>query len=216
MKAQPSVWKSTLEEFDAQITQGDSIIGAVAVASVSAALAVGVLRMVLEVTARKKESQIHRGQLQKLLDAANVEAERLRRMADDDRDAYSGYREALRLPREAEQERTVRQSALRSALEHATETPLRAARAAVQALELCVDAATLAKGDVAADIGGAAEILNGAVRAILNSVDTNLSRMEDEGLAGERRELGERARRYAEQVRDGLKRRIEKGGRPLL
>jgi formiminotetrahydrofolate cyclodeaminase len=209
MDPQLSVWKSTLAEFDAQITQGDAITGAVVVASMSAVFAVSLLRMVLEVTAHKKESESHRGKLRELLEAASAEAEQLRRTADDDRAAYAAYRQATRLPRAAEQERAERHGAMRSALEQATETPLRAARSAVRAMGLCAEAATLARGDVAADIGGAAEILNGAVRAILTSVDANLRRMDDGRLMAERRDLEQKAIRYAEQVR-------EKGGRPLL
>jgi formiminotetrahydrofolate cyclodeaminase len=212
MEPQPSVWKSTLEEFDDQITQGDAITGAVAVAAVSAAFAVSVLRMVLEITARKKESENHRGQLQELMAAARIEGERLRKTADDDRDAYSAYRDASLLPRATEQERAERRSAMLATLQKATETPLRAARSAVKAIELCAEAATLARGDVAADIGGAAAILNGAVCAILNSVDANLRRLEDGRFVAERRDLEERASRFAQQVRE----HIEKGGRQLL
>jgi methenyltetrahydrofolate cyclohydrolase len=212
MDAQPSVWKSTLAEFDDQITQGDAITGAVAVAAVSAAFAVSVLRMVLEITARKKESESHRGQLQKLTAAASIEGEHLRKTADEDRDAYGAYRDASLLPRATEQERAERRSAMLATLQKATETPLRAARSAVKAIELCAEAATFARGDVAADIGGAAAILNGAVCAILNSVDANLRRMKDERFVAERRDLEQRASRFAQQVRE----HIEKGGRQLL
>ena len=212
MEPQPSVWKSTLEEFDSQIGQGDAITGAVAVASISAAFAVSLLCMVLEITARKKESESHQGHLQKLLAAAKAEWEHLRRAADEDRAAYGAYRKASGLPRASEQDRAERRYAMLVTLQEATETPLRAARSAVKAIELCAEAATLARGDVAADIGGAAAILNGAVRAILNSVDANLRRIEDKRFVAERRELREKASGYGEQVRE----QIEKGGRQLL
>lgn len=205
MESQPSVWKSTLAEFDAQITQGDAITGAVAVAAISAAFAVSLLRMVLEITARKKESEGQRERLQELLKAARSESEQLRRTADEDRAAYAAYHHASHLPRASEQERAERRSAMRSALEEATETPLRAARSAVRAIELCAEAANLVQGDVAADIGGAAAILNGAVSAILTSVDANLRRIEDGRFIAERRDLEERASRYTEQVRDRLR-----------
>jgi len=200
MEPQPSVWESTIEEFDRQITRGDSITGAVAVAAISGTLAVSVLRMVLEITARKQESASHRQQIRELLEAASAESEHLRQAADEDRAAYAAYRSASRLPKATEQERVCRNAAMQSALREATETPLRAARAAVGAIELCAQAATLARGDVAADIGGAAAILSGAVRAILNSVDANLRHLEDQELIAERRELEERARNSMQQL----------------
>src|SRR4029077_975030 len=99
---------------------------------------------------------------------------RLKRTADEDRDAYGAYRRASLLPRATEQERVERHSAMRATLQKATEIPLGAARSAVRAIELCAEAVTLTRGDIAADLGGAAAILNGAVRAILTSVDANL------------------------------------------
>ena len=50
------------------------------------------------------------------------------------------------------------------ALLQATETPLAAARSAVAAIELCAEAAGMARGAIAADIGGAAGQLFGATR----------------------------------------------------
>lgn len=205
MVPQSSVWKSTLEAFDNQIAQGDGATGGVAVASIAATFAVSLLRMVLEITAQKKESESHLGQLQQLLEAATIESEHLRQAADEDRAAYAAYRQACHLPRAAEPERSARQAAMRSALEQATETPLRAAGSAVRAIQLCAEAVSYARGDVAADIGGAAAILHGAVRAILTSVDANLRRIEGGGFAAERRDLEERAARNAEQVSERLR-----------
>jgi formiminotetrahydrofolate cyclodeaminase len=202
MEPPPSVWKLTLAEFDGQIVQGT---GAVAVAAISAAFAVSVLRMVLEITARKEESASHLGKIRKLLEAASLESERLKRTSEEDHAAYAAYRQAFRLPQTTESEREERSRALRSTLREATETPLNAARAAVSAIELCAEAAPLARGDVSADIGGAADILNGALRAILNSVDANLRRLNDEQLAVERRELAKRASRLGEEVRERLR-----------
>lgn len=218
MQPQSSVWLSTLEDFDRQITKGDAVTGAVAVAAVSAACAVSVLRMVLEISSRKKDSEGHAERLRQLLDAAKIEAGHLRQAADDDRAAYAAYLEASRLPRGSESERAERHRAMQTALAHATEVPLGAVRSAVQAMELCAEAAEFVRGEVAADVGGAAALLNGAVQAILNSVDANLLRMDDGKFASQKRDLEERTGHFAELVRVRLRTtaQTEKGGRPLL
>ena len=218
MQPQPSVWHSTLEDFDRQITQGDAVTGAVAVAAISAAFAVSLVCMVAEIAARKKDSDRHGEKLCQLVDAAKIEAGYLRQAADDDRAAYAAYLAASHLPRASDTERAERHRAMQSALEQATEVPLGAVRSAVRAMKLCADAADFVKGEVAADIGGAAAILSGAVQAILNSVDTNLRRIEEGKFAVERRELEETASRFAELVRVRLRTTVqsEKGGRPLL
>ncbi|HUI79702.1 MAG TPA: cyclodeaminase/cyclohydrolase family protein [Bryobacteraceae bacterium] len=202
MDPQPSVWRSSLEEFSRQLAEGDGITGAVAVAAISAAFAVSVLRMVLAVTTRKRGSE---SQLIPLQVAAKTLSHDLCAAADEDRAAYAAYRQASRLPRTTEHERAERDRTMRASLEKATETPLRAAQSALGAIMLCSQAAPLVRGAVAADIGGAAEILHGALRAILNSVDANLRAIGDEKLRAERQELEERATRYLGEVRDRLR-----------
>jgi formiminotetrahydrofolate cyclodeaminase len=200
MDVEISIWKATLEEFRERILAGDSTTGAVAVAAVSAALAISVLQMVLEVSARKRESE----PMRELIEAARLEAAQLARLADEDRAAYTEYAKALRLPKTNDEERAARRRAMDLAMLKATETPLAAARSAVAAIELCAEAAGIARGAIAADIGGAAALLAGAVRAILCSVDANLRELPDQPFRREaeaqRRALEETGVRQAEAV----------------
>jgi formiminotetrahydrofolate cyclodeaminase len=200
MDGEISIWKATLEEFRERILAGDSTTGAVAVAAVSASLAAGVLQMVLEIAARKNESE----PMRELIEAARMEAAQLARLADEDRAAYTEYAKALRLPKTNDEERAARRRAMDLALLKATETPLAAARSAVAAIELCAEAAGIARGAIAADIGGAAALLAGAVRAILCSVDANLRELPDQPFRREaeaqRRALEETGVRQAEAV----------------
>src|SRR3984893_2845912 len=204
MDVEISIWKATLQQFRELILAGDSTTGAVAVAAVSASLAAGVLQMVLEIAARKKEAEGHRERLRELIEAARGEAAQLARLADEDRAAYTEYARALRLPKAADEERAARRTAMDLALRKATETPLAAARSAVAAIELCAEAASIARGAVAADIGGAAALLAGAVRAIMCSVDANLRELPDQPFrreaAAQRRALEETAVRQADAV----------------
>ncbi len=170
MNVENTIWKASLEGFQAEILGGDSITGGVAVAAVSAALATSVLQMVLQIAARKNGSP----EIPRLIAGARVEASRLARLADEDRAAYGAFREAVRLPRRSEAEAGARARAMSAALRRATETPLAAARSAGTAMGLCLEAAALVEGQVAADVGGATALLAGAVRAILYSVEANL------------------------------------------
>jgi len=200
MNVEGSIWKGTLEEFRERILAGDSTTGAVAVAAVSAALAVSVLQMVLEVSARKNESV----SMRELIEAARIEAAQLARLADEDRAAYTEYAKALRLPKTSDEERAARRSAMDLALLKATETPLAAARSAVATIKVCAEAAGAVRGAIAADIGGAAALLAGAVRAMLCSADANLRELPDQPFrreaAAQRRALEETAVRKAEAV----------------
>lgn len=196
MAEKQSIWTRTLSDFQHMIAAGDSITGAVAVSAVSAALAVDVLQMVLEVTARKRNSE----HLQRLMAAARETRERLAHAADEDRAAYATYRDALKLPKEFEG----RDQALDAALQRASETPLAAASTATEALSLCVEAGKLAQGAIAADVGGAAHLLAGAIRAILISVDANLRNFQGrpsyDALVSKRGDLEAQAIALSDQV----------------
>jgi len=200
MDAEHSVWRARLDEFREKLAAGDSITGGVAVSAISAALAASVLRMVLVATARKQNS----GQIQLLIEGARDVAEVLARLADEDRAAYAAYDAARKLPKGTAAERAERDQSLAAALERATKTPLEAAHAAMRAIELCWEAACIAAGDIAADVGGAAALLAGAIRAILVSVDANLRHLKGQPaylvLAAQRDELEQKASQQVDQV----------------
>ncbi len=169
METEGSIWLTTLEDFRKSILRGDSITGGVAVAAISATLAMSIVRMVLAIASRKGGPP-----LEGLMERTQSIADRLAPAADNDRAAYAAYVNVLRLPKGSAE----RHDATEAALIEATRTPLAAARAASDGLEICVEAAGLVRGDIAADIGGAAALLGGAVRAILVSADANLRRLQ--------------------------------------
>ena len=108
MEQQSSVWTSTLEEFGEQVIGSDSITGAVSVAAISAALAVHVLRMVLQIAIGKASLAAERSKFEELLEDARSLALRLKYSADEDRAAYTQYVAAAQMPSQREEERAAR------------------------------------------------------------------------------------------------------------
>lgn len=99
-----------------------------------------------------------------LVEAARLEAAHLRGAADDDVGAVIEFMHA----RDA------------AALRQAIEAPMRAARAAVAGLELCVRASGAVKPSLAVDQRAAEALIAGALRAILMCIDANLRGHEAE------------------------------------
>ena len=200
-----SLWQLSLEGFREKVASRDPSVAAVAVAAVAASTALGLIEMVLEITANRKSFQGDRKRIDTLVESARTESERLARYADEDPRAYSWYVHCLKMPKASESERAHREQALTDALHRATEVPLSAARAAMAGLNICAEAAEMAHGAVASDLGGAAMLLAGAVRAMLLSVDVNLKSLGEsefaDQIAAERAELEERAERQAKTVR---------------
>ncbi len=156
--------------------------GVVAAAAKSAAQALRVVREVLAVAARHQTAE----GLARLTRRAEGEAARLEQLAEEDGFVYAAYLQARKESDGGE-----------AALRQAIQTPLEAARAAASGLDLCVETLGSIGGAIAADVRGAANLLRGAVDAILCSVDENLRAVKDEvffgQIAAERRKLAERA-----------------------
>ena len=159
------IWKATLESFRESVASAEPTPAGVSVSAVSATLGVSLLQKVLEIVAKRKSFAGDLGHLASLRQAARNESERLTQYANEDIAAYRAYMEARRL-KTADVE-TAR------ALRDVIEKPLKAARSALACLDLCTEAAGFVHGAVAADLGTAAILLAGAVRAMLLSVDVN-------------------------------------------
>jgi formiminotetrahydrofolate cyclodeaminase len=205
MESPISSW--TLESFREHIAGAkDPIAGGVAVASVSAGLGMALLTLTLKVASRRKSFAGNRAQLAKLLAAANKESARLMRYADQDIAAYQQYRDSLK-----------RKRGIGAARRRIIESPLEAAASGALGLGLCTEAVSLAPLSVVSDLGAAATLLAGSVKAILLTVDVNLRQLPAgsqlrRNTGKKRRELEMRATRQLERVLRKVARLIQRDG----
>jgi methenyltetrahydrofolate cyclohydrolase len=172
-----SIWKSTLEEFRDQLAGRDPVPAGVSVAAVSASLGLSLLMKVLEITRKRKDFDGDPEKIEEMLDSARAESRELERYADEDIVAFAQYMASRRTSNQA------------AALRKAIEIPLAAARAAASSLKLCAAAAAITPASIAPDLGTAAVLLAGSVRAMLLSVESNALRLTDrefqDDIAGE-------------------------------
>jgi formiminotetrahydrofolate cyclodeaminase len=169
-----SVWDLKLGEVRDRMIAGGPMPGGVALSTVVASLALGLVAMVLKVTAARRDFAGDRDRLDWLRQRASDEARRIGEYGDADIAAYEAYLAALRIPRDRADER---RTAVRAALRRAIEVPMEAARAITGAIELCVEALPMVSRLVAPDLGAAAGMLGSAVRTILISVDYNVEQL---------------------------------------
>jgi formiminotetrahydrofolate cyclodeaminase len=164
----------------------------VSVSAVSATLGISLLLKVLEIVAKRKSFAGDLGRLASLRQAARNESARLAQYADEDIAAYRAYIKARKVKTEDVDSA--------GALGAVVEIPLKAARSALAGLDLCADAAGVVKGAVAADLGTAAILLAGAVRAMLLSAEVNLHQQPDREAIAECGKIEERALRQLDSV----------------
>ena len=169
--------KSTLKRLCERIARGPTPAG-VSVAAISASLALGLLIMTLEVTARRDDTVRNRRRVGRLLRAARTACGTMLDLADEDAAAFGAYLESRRLPRHNQRENAKRERALGSSLRRATQVPLKVARTAALSLGLCADAAEIVYRGVAADLDAAALTLGASARIALGSARTNMARLD--------------------------------------
>jgi|SRR5579862_3311682 len=170
-----SIWPASLGSFCDQIAARRPAPAGVASSAVVAVLGLSLLIKTIEISGKRAD----------LAESARGLSEKLRTAADEDIAAVHAYM-ASRDP---------------AALRQAIDVPMSAARAAAAGIDLCCEAADVVRASLRADIGAAAALLAGAVRAILICVDANLSGPGDYGdVTKERAELEPRVLGKADEV----------------
>ena len=199
-----TIWGDTLEWFSNRLAGSEPAPAGVATAAVTARFGLGLLIKVLEVSGNRKDFAGERRKLATLIESARRESAVQTQAAEEDVRAFRRYLETLRLPKETDEQRTERRLAIDGATKKAIEIPMSAARSAVSGLDLCVEATEMAHAVVAADLGCAAVLLCGAVRAILLGVDSNVRQLRSDDphyctrVMVERRDLETRALQQAD------------------
>jgi formiminotetrahydrofolate cyclodeaminase len=143
------------------------------VASVCAALGVGLVVMGLEVTLRGANPEAL-ALLSSLLQSGRELLERQSAYADRDLVVFDEYMRARSLPQGSEAEKAARRERLQRALAAATEVPLASGRDIAAAIELSRQVIEICKPQVFGDVAAGADLLAGSLTAVLRSVDANL------------------------------------------
>jgi len=99
--------------------------------------------------------------------------------AEEDAAAYLAVVAARRMPRDSEDEKATRRSAIGEASVAATEVPLRVARLAAEVLDLAAGIAPIGNRNAASDAGVAALLAAAAARGAALNVTINLPSLPD-------------------------------------
>lgn len=147
-----SIWSESLASFSDSLAATRPAPAGVTAAAVAAELGISLMIKAMSITGGHDD----------LVDAARKQAAHLRGAADDDVGAV------LEFMRDRDA----------AARRQAIEAPMRAARAAVASLELCVRASAAVKPSLAVDQLAAEALIAGALRAILLCIHANLKGRE--------------------------------------
>lgn len=184
----------TVTQFLDRLASSDPTPGGGSASAVAGAAAAGLIAMVSRLSAGKGGDD---AALERMLAAAEKERYSLLDLAARDADAFDAVMRAMRLPKQTDEERRRRQSALQDALKGAAGVPLEVASRSVTLLEASGDLARAGNPNVISDVGVAVLLAFAAAHGALLNVRINLQAIRDQVFKAETsarvRTLGQRA-----------------------
>jgi len=172
-----SLCDSTLEQLRRTVAGNTPTPAGVAIAAVSASLALGLLAKVLAVSGRRAGSAAPGDRLASLAVTAEEASARLLRLAGEDGVAFEAYLTASRAPRSTDGEPRERAASVDAAVRRIVDLPLACAREAAAGLQLCDETSALIHPVVVADLAVCATLLASALRGFLACAQSNIRQL---------------------------------------
>lgn len=185
--------ETTIKAFIDELASNSPAPGGGSVAALCGSLAAGLEAMVANLTLGKEKYRTGWDKMHKVLE----EGEKLRAefisLMNEDTESFNLFMQALKMPKETEEQKASRKAAMGEASKAATAVPLRTLESCVKAAELSFTAAKYGNSNAVSDAGVAALLAEAAGKAASYNVKINLPGIADEAFAKECRERMEKA-----------------------
>ena len=182
-------------------------------ASLAGSLGAALAAMVANLSTAKGGFEDRYDELAGIAEKAQSVKDALVRGVDADTQAFDRVIEAMRMPKDTEQEREERARAMLEGYKEATRVPLGTVEQCRDALELCAGMAAMADPEMVSDVGSGALMAQAGAHAAGYNVLINLRHIDDEAFGAEMRsrvkELLEECDRLTAAVRADVERVLE-------
>jgi formiminotetrahydrofolate cyclodeaminase len=170
----PSLAELTVRDLTERLASRAPTPGGGSASALGGALAAALVEMVCELTVGRPEYEDVDPLARQMGTAAGELRAALLAAAEEDAAAYDAVAEARRLPRETDEEKAARRTAIGEASVRATEVPLRVMRLASEVLDLAARMAPIGNRNAISDAGVAALFAASAARGAAFNVAINL------------------------------------------
>ena len=174
-----SLTNKPVKEFLGELASASPAPGGGSVAALSGALGAALVSMVCNLTIGRKKYAAVEADMQGILAQSEALREQLTQLLEDDVAAFTQVAEAMKLPRDTEQQKAARTEQLQAALKHATAVPMRIAAACVHVIDLCKPVAEMGNVNAVSDAGVAVLAAEAGLRAAALNVMINLAWLDD-------------------------------------
>ena len=180
-----------INEFVGHVASNSPAPGGGSVAALMAANGAALLGMVSRLTIGKKKYAAHEELMDDILESADELKQKLVALIDTDTEAYNKVSAVFSMPKQTDEEKTARQTAMQEALKTAAEVPLEVMGNCLEALKITNNAVGKSNANAASDLGVAALTLAAGIKGAWLNVKINLSGIKDEAYIKEMTEKGE-------------------------
>jgi methenyltetrahydrofolate cyclohydrolase len=171
--------KEGMDGFISEVAAAVPLPGGGSVAALAGTLAAALGEMMAGLTEGRETFASVQSQVTDIHAKLAVCRDALRTLVQEDAAAYQTLMNATRLPRESEEQRTVRASAIEKAVRGATETPLRTARAAFEVLECLNNLIELGNPNAKSDVAVGAQLAYASLKGAQYNILTNIRVLKD-------------------------------------
>ena len=193
-----------LTEFCAALASKEPAPGGGSASANIAAMGVGLLAMVANLTVGRKKYAEHQELMQKIITETDALRLRLVDAINRDTEAYKVVSAVFSMPKETDDEKAARTAAMQAALRTATEVPYEVMELCYASLTLAARAVGKSNTNAASDLGVAAHSLLAGARGAWMNVLINLGGIKDKEFVAAKRSGGEDIIAEVENMAEGI------------
>ena len=201
----------TVRDFQAALASSSPTPGGGTAAAIALGQAASLSVMVCDLTLGKEKWEKGWSISEELLPIAVKAMSRAGELADEDSQAFDGVMESFKLPKQTDEEKSIRINEIRQNTLRAALVPLETAKLSLEILKFLPDLAKFGNQNAISDVGVASLLASAACKGALFNVQINLSSLPD-GYADEVSEesvkIMESSRVISREVMDIIKEKI--------
>ena len=202
----------TLPDFTHELASNSPAPGGGSVAALGGALAAGLVSMVGELTRGREKYAAVQDHMTSLCDQGKKLADELLRLIDKDTDSFAAFMDAMKLPKDTDEQKAGRRESMQKAAKLTVNVPLETLKLCAAVEELTVMAIKEGNVNASTDAASAGEFAHAAALSASYNVRTNLPGIKDAAFVEEKRAaaaaLIDRTEKAYKELRDCIEKRL--------